>query len=182
VAEASEGNNSATLAVSVRGNKVESGDFEQPNAEGDAPEAWTGTDTGAGTTSSSDTGGSEGSRGASITGTGASTLLAGMPTWTSDPISVVPGELLELRVLVSSSGMSSAPGVGLAYLGPAGNLLDTVRLLNVPLATDGFATLDKVVTLPPGVAQVRDVLFGFTAGDLRTAGTVTFDDVGLFGP
>jgi hypothetical protein len=32
------------------------------------------------------------------------------------------------------------------------------------------------------VVKVRVVLFGFAATDLRTAGTVTFDDVGLFGP
>jgi hypothetical protein len=36
------------------------------------------------------------------------------------------------------------------------------------------------VTLPPGVVQVRVVLFGFSPTDLRTAGTVTFDDIGLF--
>jgi hypothetical protein len=90
--------------------------------------------------------------------------------------------MLELQVLVSTSGMSSAPGIGLAYLGPTGNVLDTVRLLSAPLATEGFTSLNKLVTLPPGVAQVRVVLFGFSAGDLRTAGTVTFDDVGLFAP
>ncbi len=117
-----------------------------------------------------------------ISGTGASTVLAGVPTWTSDPIDVSPGELLELRVTFSAEGMSSAPGVGLAYLGPAGELLYTVRLLDVPLATEGFATLEQTVTLPPGAVEVRVVLFGFTPGDLRTAGTVTFDDVGLYGP
>lgn len=182
LAESSETNNAATLEVTVRGNKVENGDFERSDAEGQAPEAWTGTNTGAGSTSYSETGGSDGSKGATITGTGASTVLAGMPRWTSAPIAVTPGELLELQLRISTSGMSSAPGVGLAYLGPTGNVLDTVRLLNAPLATDGFASLTKLVSLPPGVAQVRVVLFGFAAGDLRTAGTVTFDDVGLFAP
>jgi hypothetical protein len=38
------------------------------------------------------------------------------------------------------------------------------------------------VTLPPGVAQVRVILLGFAATDTRTSGTVTFDDVGLYGP
>jgi hypothetical protein len=37
-----------------------------------------------------------------------------------------------------------------------------------------------VVTLPPGVAQVRVVLLGFSPADLHTAGSVTFDDIGLF--
>jgi immune inhibitor A len=182
VSESNEANNAATLAVSVRGNKVENGDFEQANAGGDAPEAWTGTDTGAGTTEWSDDGGTDGSRGASITGSGASTVLAGMPRWTSEPIAVSPGELLELRALVSAQGMSSAPAVGLAYLGSAGQLLDTVRLISVPKVTSGFIPVEKVVSLPPGVAQVRVVLFGFAVGDLRTAGTVTFDEIELFAP
>jgi immune inhibitor A len=180
VTESNEGNNASTLQVTVRGNKVENGDFEQSNTGGESPEAWTGTNTGAGSTSYSESGGTDGSKGASITGTGASTVLAGLPRWTSNPIAVAPGELLELQVRVSTIGMSSAPGVGLAYLGPTGNVLDTVRLLNAPLTTNGFASLNRLVTLPPGVAQVRVVLFGFTAGDLRTAGSVTFDDVGLF--
>jgi hypothetical protein len=109
-------------------------------------------------------------------------VLQGVPTWTSDPIEVTPGEALDLRVSVRTDGVSSAPGVGLAYLGAAGDLLDTVRLIKVPLVTDGLATREKSVTLPPGVVKVRVVLFGFAATDLRTAGTVTFDDVGLFGP
>jgi len=182
VAESSEDNNSATLQVRVRGNKVENGDFEQSNAAGTGPEAWTGTDTGAGTTGWSEDGGSDGSRGATVTGSGGNALLAGVPTWTSDPIAVDPGEVLDLRVLVSAEGMSSAPSVGLAYLGETGQVLETVPVVDVPLVTDGFATLEQVVEVPPQVAQVRIVLFGFSAGDLRTAGTVTFDEVGLYGP
>jgi M6 family metalloprotease-like protein len=182
VAEAREGNNSGTLSVSVRGNKVTNGDFEQSNDAETGPAAWTGTSTGAGTTSYSEDGGSDGSSGASMSGTGGNAALAGVPTWTSSPVAVKPGELLDLRVLVSSAGMSSAPSVGLAYLGSAGKVLDTVRLLQVPLVTDGFATLEKSVTVPKGVTEVRIVLSGFAATDLATAGTVTFDDVGLYGP
>jgi hypothetical protein len=36
------------------------------------------------------------------------------------------------------------------------------------------------VTIPLGVAQARVVLFGFAPTDTATAGTVTFDDVGVF--
>ena len=181
VPESNEENNAATLQVVVRGNKVENGDFEQSNQAGTAPEGWTGTSTGAGTTGYSESGGTDGSNAVTITGTRKSALL-GMPTWTSNPIAVTPGELLELRVSVSSTGMSSAPGVGLVYLGAAGEVLQTVRLLDVPLATQGFSTLGQSVTLPPGVAQVRVILLGFAATDTRTRGTVTFDDVGLYGP
>ena len=180
VTESEEGNNSGTLAVSVRGNKVSNGDFSQANAANSGPQAWSSQSTGAGTTSYSSSGGTDGSAAAVITGTGGSVALAGMPTWTSDPITVTPGQVLSLRASVSSSGLSSAPAVGLAYLGPAGELLNTVRLLEVPRVTSGFTTLEQLVTLPPGVAQVRVVLIGFSPSDLRTAGTVTFDDIGLF--
>ena len=182
VTESAEDNNSATLDVTVRGNKVENGDFEQSNQAGTAPEGWTGTSTGAGTTGYSDSGGTDGSNAVTITGTRKSVLLSGLPLWTSAPITVAPGEALDLRVSVSSSGMSSAPGIGLVYLGAAGEILQTVRLADVPLATQGFATLEQSVTLPPGVSQVRVVLFGFAPTDTRTTGTVTFDDVGLYGP
>lgn len=40
--------------------------------------------------------------------------------------------------------------------------------------------LAKTVTLPPGAASVRVVLTGFAPTDLKTGGTVVFDDVGLF--
>jgi hypothetical protein len=51
LAEADEANNLATLDVSVRGNKVTNGSFEQPNAAGDGPDGWSTSSTGAGTAS-----------------------------------------------------------------------------------------------------------------------------------
>ncbi|MGH2455433.1 MAG: CARDB domain-containing protein [Candidatus Limnocylindria bacterium] len=180
VDETAEGNNAATLEVSVRGNKVTNGDFEQAAAEGSEPDAWTGSSSGAGSTAWSETGGTQGSRAVTITGTGRSVALAGMPSWTSAPIAVTAGQDLTLRASMSGSGLSSAPAAGLAYLGPAGELLSTVRLLEMPLATDGFVSLEQAVSLPPGVSAVRVVLFGFSPGDLHTAGTVTFDDIGLY--
>jgi M6 family metalloprotease-like protein len=181
VEESDEGDNGATLEVSVRGNTVRNGDFEQSSADGSGPAGWEASD-GAGDASWDEGSGTEGSRAVSLRGDGRSVALAGMPAWTSDPIDVTPGEALELQVRVGAEGMSSAPGIGLAYLGSAGELLQTVRLLNVPLDTDGLTTLSTSVSLPPGVVRVRVVLFGFSPADLRTAGTVTFDDVGLFGP
>lgn len=88
--------------------------------------------------------------------------------------------MLSLRASVRTDGVSSAPSIGLAYLGPAGDLLETVTVASAPLRTDGFAVLDKLVTIPAGVAEVRVVLTGFSATDLATRGTVTFDDVGLY--
>jgi hypothetical protein len=176
--EVDEANNLGLLTVNVKGNKVTNGSFEQANSAGNGPEGWEGDSTGAGTSSWSD-GGSDGERSVSISGTGRSAVLHGAPSWTSAPISVNAGELLSLSVDVRSQGLSSAPGVGLAYLGPAGELLNTVNLLNLPRLTDGFASLEQVVTIPSGVTEVRIVLYGFNATDLRTSGTVTFDNVVL---
>jgi hypothetical protein len=43
-----------------------------------------------------------------------------------------------------------------------------------------ISLLEGTVTIPAGVAQVRVVLSAFAPTDLRTAGTVTFDEIGLF--
>lgn len=177
VAESAEGNNAATLTVSVKGNKVTNGSFEQADSAGTGPEAWQGSSTGAGATGWSQN--SDGDRSASMTGTGQSALLLGVPTWTSAPIAVTPGESLTLSVDVASVGLSSAPSVGLAYLGSAGQILSVVTLISVPTATSGFTTLHQALTVPANVAQLRIVLTGFAPTDLRTSGTVTFDNVRL---
>jgi subtilisin family serine protease len=179
VAESAEDNNLGHLTVTVRGNKVRNSSFEQPNASGTGPDGWSENSTSAGTASWSQ-GGSDGERSATITGTGGSVVLGGLPTWTSDPIAVTAGEVLTLTAKVRVSGASSAPSVGLAYLGPTGALLDTVTVLAAPLTTDGFAALSQNVTIPQGVVSVRVVLAGFAATDLHTVGTVTFDEIGLF--
>jgi hypothetical protein len=176
--EPDETNNAGLLTVSVKGNKVQNGSFERGSPE-EGPEGWTSTSTAAGQTSWSQDGEGE-SMGATITGTGKSVLLAGAPSWASAPVAVVPGEVLDLVVSVKTTNMSSAPGVELAYLGPAGLVLDTVRSLAAPLATDGFATLERAVTIPAGVTNVRVVLTGFAPTDTRTSGTATFDHVGLY--
>lgn len=179
VTESSETNNSGQLTVTVKGNKVKNGGFEQSGASGSGPEAWSGSSTDAGTSSWSQDG-TDGSRGGSTTGTGGNALLAGVPTWTSDPIAVTAGETLTLVTSVRSNGASSAATAGLTYLGPAGELLQTVSLLTAPLTTVGFETLEQAVTIPAGVTQVQVVLTGFSAADTATAGTVTFDDIGLY--
>jgi hypothetical protein len=179
VAESSEDNNLGELSVTVRGNKVRNSSFEQPNSAGSGPDGWSGSSTSAGSASWSE-GGSDGTRSATFSGSGGNAVLGGVPTWTSDPIAVTPGEVLTLTAKVQVSGASSAPTVGLAYLGPAGSLLQTVKVLTAPLSTDGFAALTQDVTIPSGVASVRVVLAGFAPTDTHTSGTVTFDEIGLF--
>jgi hypothetical protein len=179
VGESVETNNVGVLTVTVRGNKVENGSFEQPDDSGSGPAGWTPSETEAGRTSWSDDG-SDGSKAAKITGTGGSVLLAGAPGWSSDPIEVVPGEVLELVTSVRTTGTSSPASAGLAFLGEAGQVLDTLEVLTAPLSTGGFVTLDRSVTIPAGVVEVRVILSGFAPTDTSTSGTVIFDDVGLF--
>lgn len=180
VTESEEGNNSATLAVTVQGNKVKNGSFQQENAAGTGPASWSSSDTGAGTTSWSDQG-TDGSKGASVYGTAGNAALAGPPTWTSEPVAVSARESLTLVVSVNSRDASSAPSAGLAYLSAAGHVLDTVTLVTAPLTTIGLETFERTVAIPTGVAEVRVVLRGFAPTDFGTLGSVTFDDVGLYG-
>lgn len=180
VVEDSDANNAGTLTVTVQGNKVKNGAFEQTSSSGSGPEAWSGSDTGAGSTSTSGGGGTDGSQAVTISGNGGNALVAGSPAWTSDPIVVNASEVLDVVASVKANGLSSAAGVGLVYLGAAGEVLNTVSVLTAPLTTSGFAQLEQMVTIPAGVAQIRVVLTGFAPTDLRTIGTVTFDDVGVF--
>jgi immune inhibitor A len=179
VAEENEGNNSGTRTVTVQGNKVTNGSFEQQTATG-APEAWSSQSTSAGTASSSSSGGTDGSNAAQMSGNGGNAATSGSPSWTSAPFSVQAGEVYDVTAAVKASGASSAASLGLVYLGAAGQVLDTVKVLTAPLQTDGFRTLERSVTIPPLVTEVRVVLTGFAPTDLATRGTVTFDDVGVF--
>ena len=180
VAESNEANNTSQLPVTVQGNKVQNGTFQEPNSAGNGPAAWSGSSTGAGSAAWSD-GGTDGGKTASTSGNGGNAVISGAPSWTSDPIAVTPGETLSFVVSVNSLGASSAASAGLVYLGAAGQVVNSVTLLTAPLTTSGFAKLEKAVTIPAGVAQVRVKLVGFAPTDKRTSGTVRFDDVGLFG-
>ena len=179
VDEADDANNAGVLTVSVKGNKVQNGSFEQASSGGDGPEGWTSSDTAAGDTSWSESG-EDGSMAATMTGTGGSALLSGAPSWTSAPVSVIPGEVLDLVVSVKTTQASSAPAVDLVYLGSTGLVLDTVQALTAPLSSDGFVRLERAITVPSGVTEIRVVLSGFAATDTKTSGTVVFDRVGLY--
>jgi trimeric autotransporter adhesin len=180
VAESNNNNNAGTYTVTVQGNKVKNGSFEQPNSAGNGPDAWSGSSTGAGNATWSD-GGSDGSKSAATSGNGGTAVLGGAPSWTSDPIAVTPGQILTFAASISSVNASSAATAGLVYLGAAGNVLSTVNLITAPLTTAGFTRLQQTVTIPAGVSSVRVKLVGFAPTDAHTAGTVKFDDVGLFG-
>jgi hypothetical protein len=195
VTESNETNNFSTATVNVQGNKVKNSSFEQggggssssastmsaeTSQSANGPANWSGSSTGAGSATWSD-GGSDGAKSAGATGNGSSAAAAGSPSWTSDPIAVTPGEALTFAVSISAANASSAATAGLVYLGAAGNVLQTVNLITAPLMTSGFARLEQAVTIPASVTQVRVKLVGFSPADLRTSGTVKFDEVGLFG-
>ena len=180
IAEENEANNQANRLITVRGNKVSNGSFEQQSSAGGAPDGWTAQSTGAGTASTTETGGSGGSRGAQMKGSGGNAAVHGVPTWTSAPITVIGGETYDLTAAVKTDGVSTPPAIALTYLSATGQVLDTAKLLSAPLATQGFAELEQAVAIPIGVAQVRVTLSAFAATDLATAGTVTFDDIGLY--
>jgi hypothetical protein len=179
VAESNESNNTRELTYTVQGNQVQNGSFEADGDGNGQPDGWSGESTGAGTASYSD-GGSDGQKSVSTSGSGGNAAVAGSPTWTSAPIAVTPGTLMDLQLSALASGASSPASAGLVYLGPLGNALDGASLITTPFTTAPFAQLERAVTIPAGVANVRVVLTGFSPTDLATRGTVTFDDVGLF--
>ena len=78
-----------------------------------------------------------------------------------------------------SPAVELGAGMGLAYIGSGGEVLSVVNLISVPTATNGFTTLQQSLAVPANVVQLRIVLTGFSATDLRTSGTVTFDNVRL---
>jgi PKD repeat protein len=179
ILEEIESNNWGQRTFTVHGNRLSNGDFEQQTASG-TPESWSGESTGAGTASASSSGGTDGSHAAQMSGNGGNAATSGSPTWTSAPFAVQAGEVYDVSAAVKADGLSSAPSLSLLYLGAAGQVLDTVKVLSAPLQTDGFKALEQSVTIPPLVTQVRVVLTGFAPTDLATRGTVTFDDVGVY--
>ena len=117
---------SRDFTFTVRGNRIENGSFEA-SSSGTSPDSWSSSSTGAGTASWSE-GGSDGVHSVSLTGNGGNALVHGSPSWTSNPVAVTAGETLELYADVRTNGLSSASTAGLVYLGPADDVLRTVRL------------------------------------------------------
>ncbi len=177
VAESNEGNNAAQRTITVRGNKVTNGSFEQ-SSSGSAPDGWSGTQGTAYETSG--TGTSDGSRAVSITGNGGAASLLN-PTWTSAPIAVNAGETYDLAMTVTTKGVSSAPSLQVEYLSAVGGVVSKVSAITTKVGADGVAQqVLGTITVPAGVTQVRLSLVGFNPTDLNTRGTIWFDDVWMW--
>lgn len=176
IAESNEKNNSLTKTVTVRGNQVTNGSFEeQSSTSSTAPAGWSGSNGTSYDTSGNNA--SDGTRSASATGNGSAASLSN-PTWTSAPIEVEAGKTYDLAMTVKAQGLSSAPGLQVNYLDATGKVLSTATGLTTTLTGNVAATevLGKV-TVPAGVTKIQLVLVGFSLTDMATSGTVWFDDI-----
>jgi hypothetical protein len=165
IEEAREDDNTAALAVTVRGNRVENGSF-------DGSGGWSATSTGGGTAAPAD-------GGASLTGTGGNVLVSGTPSWASAPVAVAGGETLWLAASVRAIGLASPATVRLEFRDAAGRPGGVLTALASPLSTSGFLPLVQQIVVPPGAASARVILSAF-AGETSATGLVVFDDVGLY--
>jgi hypothetical protein len=173
VVELNEANNRGTRTITIRGNKVENGSFEQ--STGQSPSGWSGTQSTSYDTSGANA--SDGTKSAKATGNGGPATLLN-PAWTSAPIEVTVGKTYDLAMTVKTEGLSSAPSLKVTYLDGVGNVLNTVTGITTNVTGTSAAQLVMgQVTIPPGVTRLRVTLIGFSPTDLTTRGSVWFDDV-----
>jgi subtilisin family serine protease len=153
--ETNETNNAATYTVTVQGNKVKNGSFEQ-SSSGTAPDNWSSSgETGYGQ------GGSDGEKSVTTGPTG---------SWLSDAIDVEPGRSYDFVVDATGAGGT----VTLEQLSAAGAVVGTLALPVAASPLGVFNTVMGTLTIADGVAQVRVRL----AGSLT--GTAGFDKVELW--
>lgn len=177
IAERDETNNTAKRLITIKGNKVSNGSFEQQSSG--SPTGWTGS---GGT--SYDTSGSN-----AVDGKAAVAVLADVVTgesgeWVSGIIEVTAGTVYDLAMTVTAvNAPTAAPSLQVSLLGPTGTVTGALTALAAPAGgTAGATQLLGQITIPPGVSQIRLVLSGFAPTDLRPAGTVYFDDIWLWQP
>jgi hypothetical protein len=156
VAESEEDDNALTRRITVRGNRVENGSFEQSTAG--TPTGWSG---GVGT--------SYDDSGAHATdGKGAVALAGPTATWTAAPVAVTPGEKLSLAF----DAVGPVPAVRLTFVDSAGSVLSTLTTKVTSVAGEVTGT----VTVPAGASRMRLTL----AGTGAVGQTSWLDDVWLW--
>ncbi len=173
IAEEDETNNSSTSTLTIRGNKVTNGSFEQ-SANGTSPDGWSSSSQG----TSYDTTGAHATDGTSAISI-AGTPLGLSPAWSSAPITVDPGQTYNLSAKVASLGIPLPPALQVSFLDPAGRLVGQVTGLtsNLP-GTTAVQELLGNVTIPAGVSQIRLTLPRVT--DLSGQGTAWYDDIWMW--
>ncbi|MBI2914010.1 MAG: hypothetical protein HYY03_08830, partial [Chloroflexi bacterium] len=153
--ESNEANNSAATTVSVKGNKVQNGSFEQ-SSDGEKPDKW--KDEG---NTHYKPGGSHGQRRVEAESDG---------SWTSEPIAVEAGKTYGVSVDVTGA----SGNLVVEQVTTAGAVVASLTQL-LPVSTDGiFQTAETFLTVAPGVTEVRIRL----AAPLT--GVATFDNVWLW--
>jgi len=162
VPETDEADNRLTRTVSLKGNKVSNGSFEE-STDGDGPDGWT-----TGQDAAYDTTGAHSSDGQAAVGLRGGLLGA---TLTSAPVPVEAGETYRLAL---STTAGPSPSVKASFLDATGALLKAV-----PLDT----TVDKgqvlgSLTVPAGVSELRLSVAAPPSAD-RTR-TTWVDDVWLW--
>lgn len=145
IAESNEANNSASVVVEVKGNRVRNHSFEE-SSDGSSPDAWS---------SDGDTryesGGSDGDRSVSA-GPGGS--------WTSTPIEVEAGK--SYGVSVDIAGTSGSLVV--EQLSATGQVLGTATQLLSIVNNGVFQSLEDTLVIAEGVTHVRIKLMGGLTG------------------
>ncbi|MGH3129513.1 MAG: CARDB domain-containing protein [Gaiellaceae bacterium] len=155
IVETDETNNTASRIVTVKGNKVQNGSFEQ-SSSGSAPDSWSSS----GSTSYPN-GGSEGARSAGTEPGG---------SWTSEPIPVDPGRTYSVAVDVSGAGGTLL----VEQLSATGTVLSSVSEVLVGAGGTAFGTVSRTLAVADGVSAVRVKLSGGLTGATR------FDDVWFY--
>ena len=161
VAESAEDDNTLTRTITVRGNKVTNGSFEE-SANGTAPDAWS-----SGSGATYDTTGAHATDGRSAVG-----LKGGLvgPAWTSAPVPVTAGETYDLAM--SFAGV--APSVSVSFVDRLGGVVSTV-MVSPSVLTD---QLTGKVSVPAGATSLR---IGLAAPPTLKLGQTTWvDDVWLW--
>lgn len=178
VTESNEGNNQATRTVTIRGNRVTNGSFEQSTG-GTSPDGWTG---GPGTEY-------ENTGMWSTDGLAAVGLKGGVlgSTWESTPVAVTAGQAYQLAL--TSAG--EAPAVTASYLDAAGRVVSKIAVETVvskigesgvsKIATSGVSKITSTgvskisgqLVVPAGATQVRLAL---DAPRTLPLGTTTWAD------
>ena len=176
IVEKDETNNTAKRLITIKGNTVTNGSFEQ--SSGTAPTGWTASGGTSYSTSSS----------YAVDGKAAVAVLADAVTgqsgeWVSGIIEVTAGTVYDLAMTVTPvNAPTAAPSLRVSLLGPTGTVTSAITALAAPAGGTTATQLIGQVTIPTGVSQIRLVLAGFAPADLRPAGTVWFDDIWLWQP
>lgn len=173
IPESNESNNELARTITVRGNKVTNGSFEQ-SSTGSAPDGWTGTGSGA----SYNQTGEHSTDGTDAVGITRSLTTDG--TWSSDAIKVTAGESYSLAMNMKPAATDLVPQLNVTYLDSTGSIVGAP----LTITTDGATTAKPLaigrLTVPTGVSQLRLTLGTATPSTLASPQTAWVDDIWMW--